>query len=286
MAAPDLDQMWVRLDGQNLPMQQATVPVSDHGFLYGDSVYETLRTFGGAIFELEAHLARLRRSAAGLYLDLPWSDAQLGIELEALRGALPEGDHYLRMLVTRGSGRVGYGRNPDQHPRLVILGGPIDNFVVQGLSATIVPIRRLARETVSPALKTSNLLNLRLAFLQAQQAGFDEAILLNPQGQLTEASTSNFFGVIGGRLFTPALEAGILEGITRRVILELASELGLEVEQGYLTLDQLPTLEEAFLTSTTRSIAPLARLDEHQMPAPGPVTARLIKAFRARAGGL
>ncbi|MGE0492074.1 MAG: aminotransferase class IV [Vulcanimicrobiota bacterium] len=286
MAAPDLDQMWVRLDGQNLPMQQATVPVSDHGFLYGDSVYETLRSFGGRVFELDAHLARLRRSAAGLYLTVPWSDEHLSAELEALRSALPQGDHYLRMLVTRGSGRVGYAFNPDQQPRLVILGGPIDNFVVRGLSATIVPIRRLARETVSPALKTSNLLNLRLAFLQAQQAGFDEAILLNPQGQLTEASTSNFFAVIAGRLFTPALEAGILEGITRRVILELAAELGLAVDEGFLTLEQLPTLDEAFLTSTTRSLAPLACLDDHRMPAPGPVTGRLIEAFRARAGGL
>lgn len=292
MAAPPPELMWARIEGQNQPMTEARIPVLDHGFLYGDSVYETLRTFGGKVFHLEAHMARLRRSAEGLRIPLPWDDERFSQEIEALRSDLPAGEHYLRVIVTRGDGPMTYALDSSQKARVVILGGPFQNLpeetFSQGLRAVVVSVKRLASGTLDPSLKTGNLLNLRLASMEAASKGAEVALLLNSQGHLTEAASSNLFLVMPGPvLTTPRPEAGILRGVTRDVILKLGRDLGLKVSEQDVPRDYLETAEEGFVTGTTRTIAPLCSLDGRDLSnVPGPVTCQLMQAFRDYAGGI
>ncbi|MEW6283475.1 MAG: aminotransferase class IV [Candidatus Eremiobacterota bacterium] len=291
VAAPRLEEMWVRAGGRNVPAREATVCVMDHGFLYGDGVYETLRTYGGQPFRFEDHVARFRQSAAGVRIPFGYSDRQLLEELEALRSALPAGDHYLRMVLTRGVADLGYGLDPRQEPRLLILGGPFHDppewTWSRGLKAGVVSVRRTSVRALSPGYKTCNLLNARLGHLEALDRGWDEALMLNDQGNLTESSASNLFLVLpSGDLTTPDLSEGLLGGVTRAVLLELADREGIPARIEALPAGVLAQCSEAFLSSTTRAVGPIGELDGRDLPVPGPVTARLIRAFRDYAGGL
>lgn len=287
MAAPPVEQMWARVDGQNRPALESRVSVADHGVLYGDSVYETMRTYGGKIFRLQDHLDRLRASARGVRMELPWSDAELEAEIAAL--ALP-GELYIRVLVLRGTANLDYARNAAQHPTLVVLAGPFvptpERVYSEGLRAGVVGVRRNLNTALSPNYKTGNLLNARLAHMEARERGWDEALMLNVEGHLTEAAASNLFLVLEGELCTPRVSDGILEGVTRRVILERARDLGLPCREASLPEACLQRCSEAFLCSTTRAVGPLGAVEGRSLPVPGPVTARLMEAFRAYAGGL
>jgi branched-chain amino acid aminotransferase len=283
--------MKVWLEGRVVPLARACVPVCDHGFLYGDSVYETMRTFGGRLFRLQDHLRRLRSSAAGLRLDVAWSDEDLAALLESFRAQLEGEEHYLRLILTRGSADLGYDWQPGQRPRLLILGGPFTpvppEVLDRGLRAATVSVPRSLPHPGMPGLKTGNLLNLRLGHMEAREKGADEAIMLNLQGELAEASSSNLFLVLPGPvLATPSIESGCLPGVTRTVVLELARQDGMSVREERLPGGLLARAEEVFLTSTTRSIAPVACLDGRPLACPGPVTRRLRDLFRAYAGGL
>lgn len=291
MAAPSPASLRVKLDGRILPAAEAAINILDHGFLYGDSIYETMRSIGGKVFRLEDHLERLRGSAFGIRLPVPWSDAHLGDELAEVMAALGGTDHYLRLIITRGSGELGYGLNPAQQPNLVIIGGPFEEVpeerLRQGFKAVVVTVRRNHRGALPPNLKTGNLLNPRLAALEAQAANADDALMLNLDGNLCEASTSNLFLVLpGGVLATPDLASGLLEGVTRRVILELAHQEGIPVREEALPASLLEECEEAFLSSTTRALAPLRSINQREFTVPGPVTDRLMRAFKAYAGAL
>lgn len=291
MAAPSVASLRVKLNGRIVPAAEAAVNVLDHGFLFGDSIYETMRSIGGTVFRLPDHLERLRRSAAGLRLPVPWTDAELEGELGSLMGAVGGDAHYLRLIVTRGRGELGYGLNPLQEPNLVILGGPFQEVpetrLREGFHAVVVTTRRNPLGSLPPSLKTGNLLNPRLAALEAQAASADDAIMLNIDGNLAEASTSNLFLVLpGGVLATPNLASGLLEGVTRRVVLELALAEGIPVREEALPAALLQECEEAFLSSTTRSVAPLRQIDGRSFQVPGPVTERLMNAFKAYAGAL
>lgn len=286
MPAPDKDDMWLRYRGHNKPLNQATVSAADHGLLYGDSVYETLRTMRGEPFLVDRHLQRLRASAAGVRLELPWSDQELLQEIEALRADLPPGDHYLRLLITRGCGTFSYSAE-NAAPELLIYGGPFKATpewqFTKGLRSTVVEVRR----TGLAGVKSSNLLHLRLAYLEAESRGFDAAILLNSRGEVAEASSANLFLVFEGpEVVTPNLESGVLDGLTRRLILELATDLGIKTSEASLKPEELPRAKEAFLTSTTRSLCPLRCIDDHPLAVPGPVTERLMVEFKARFGAL
>jgi branched-chain amino acid aminotransferase len=279
------------IDGEVLPLMEARLPLADHGFLYGDSVYETLRSFGGQLFELRRHLTRLRCSAAGVYLEVPWSDDDLALQIESFRHHLEGQDHYLRVIVTRGVGEFNYLAASDG-PRLVLIGGPFfaaeTDSLLAGLRLTVVARRRNPADSLSPGLKTSNLLNARLAAMEARQSGFDDALMVNFDDNLTEGTTSNIFLVFpDGCLATPSVNSGLLEGVTRTVLLQLASEIGLTIEERLIHRRELTSATEAFFCSSTRSVAPIRSVDEHQLtPVPGPVTLRLMDAFRQRAGGL
>lgn len=279
---------WAWVDGRIVPDQEATISILDHGFLYGDSVYEAVRTWGGRPFLLEQHLERLERSARGLYIPFPGTIP--GVVEEVLAWRNEAGERLLRIILTRGVGRLGYEIDLSQQPTLVVLSRPLvqypGRFYREGVHLAVVEVRRNARSSLDPSLKTSNLLNLRLAFMEARRKAADDALLLNHEGEVAEASGSNVFAVVEGRLVTPPVEAGILQGITRGFVMGLAEKEGWSVCERPLSLAALKDASEAFVTATTRSIMPVASIDGRPMgtAGPGPVTRCLMRRFEEAVG--
>ncbi|HEX9243282.1 MAG TPA: aminotransferase class IV [Anaeromyxobacter sp.] len=296
--------MVVNLDGALLPPDQARISVFDRGFLYGDSVYEVIRTYGGRPFEEEAHLARLRHSAERIGLVLKWDAARTAREiervLEASRGgdrpdpaAAPwnAGERYLRVVMTRGAGEIGLDPALAVDPVALVvaqpIAGPPSAAYREGVAAAIVGVRRAAPDAVDPSAKTGAHLPNVLAVREARAAGAHEALLLDGHGFVTEGSSSNVFAVARGRLRTPPIAAGILEGVTRGVVLRLARRTGVPVEEVPLLPEDLEGADEVFITSTVREILPVTRLGSGPVGSgrPGPTTRALHRAFRALAGG-
>ncbi len=294
----------VNLDGVLGPPEHAQVSVFDRGFLYGDSVYEVIRTYGRRPFEEKAHLARLRHSAERIGFSLKWDAARTAREiartLDASRGVDPVdpeaapwnvGERYLRVVMTRGAGEIGLDPALAVDPVAVViaqpLAGPPIRAYREGVKVAIVGLRRAAPEAIDPSAKTGAHLPNVLAVREARSAGAFEALLLDGRGFVTEGSSSNVFSVSGGVLRTPPLAAGILEGVTRGVVLRLARGAGIGVEEAPLLPEDLEGADEVFITSTVREIVPVTRLGEHVVGAgrPGPLTGRLHAEFRAAAAG-
>lgn len=284
----------VYVNGRIVPEAEAVVPVLDHGFLYGEGVYEVCCTYGGRPFLLDRHLARLRRSAALIALDVP-PDAELTAAIdETLRAAgfLPWRDGtpeaYVRLLVTRGVGEITYDPAACPAPTLVVIARPhrpppADAYE-HGVRVALVEVERNRPAALNPLIKSNNLLNNALAMQQALARGAFEAVMRNHTGRIAECSQSNLFVVRGGTVVTPPLEAGLLPGITRAFVLELCLQLGIPAAENHLDVDGLLGADEAFLTSTTREIVPIVRVDDAPVGdgRPGPVTTRLLEEFRAR----
>ncbi|MFN4280730.1 aminotransferase class IV [Thermosynechococcus sp.] len=270
------------LDGVITP--EATISVLDRGFLYGDSVYEVIRTYQGIPFALGEHLARLRASADYLYMTVPWSDEYITQEVQRTLAAAPTGEYYIRIVVTRGGDRrIGLLPEPTTQPRLLIVLMAIASEPVlseQGIRLTIAKRQRTSTAALDPAAKTGNYLNNILALLEAQQAGFEEALLLNAQGQITEATTSNFWIVRDGVVETPPTTVGILPGITRGTLLKILADLGIPHREVILTPQDLATASEGFLSSSVRLLMPIRQVDEIIFPdCPGAVTQKLWQAL-------
>ncbi len=274
------------VDGLVTPAAEARVSVLDNGFTFGDAVYETLRTYGGRPFALDRHLGRLRRSAAGLGIALPLSDEELARRLGALLAAAGNPESYIRLMVTRGVGEVSYRFERVQGPTVVMLAKPYEPLpperYASGVALALVAVRRNAPQALDPALKTCNLLNNVLATREAQARGAFEAVMLNERGEVAEGAGSNVFVVHEGRLLTPPLQAGILAGITREVVLELCPELGQPVSVEPLRVQDLLRADEIFVTSTLKEVVGAATLDGRPIGRgrPGPVTLRLLQAYR------
>jgi branched-chain amino acid aminotransferase len=294
----------VNLDGALVPPEQARISVFDRGFLYGDSVYEVIRTYGGETFEEGAHLARLRHSAERIGLSPKWDAARTSREivrtLEAARGgdrpdpdAAPwnAGERYVRVVMTRGAGEIGLDPALAVDPVALVvvqpLAGPPLRAYRDGVRAAIVGVRRAAPEAIDPSAKTGAHLPNVLAVKEARAAGAYEALLLDGRGFVTEGSSSNVFAVSGGVVRTPPLAAGILEGVTRGVVLRLARRVGIPIDEAPLRPEDLEGADEVFITSTVREIVPVIRLGERAVGSgtPGAVTRRLHGEFRAMAGG-
>jgi len=279
--------VWVYLNDKFVPNEEAVVSVFDHGFLYGDGVYETLRAYRGRVFQLAEHLARLERSASHIQLTLPVSRERLAAlaRESLLRNQLH--DAYLRITVSRGTGEIGLDPALCKAPTLVIIAKPFqpypESLYADGVSVIIANTRRNLPEALPPQVKSLNFLNNILAKMEAQAAGAHEALMLNHRNELTEGTTSNLFVVQGGRVRTPAVECGILDGITRGLVLQLASELGIPSEETRLTVDDLPRADECFLTNTTQEILPVTRVNGAMIGSgrPGEITRRLHTSFRA-----
>jgi branched-chain amino acid aminotransferase len=289
----------VNLDGNIVPPSEARVSVFDRGFLYGDSIYEVIRTYGGRPFELDAHLVRLRHSGARIGLEPKWDGRRTAAEiertLEASRGGdAPDpaaapwnvGERYVRVVMTRGAGEIGLDPALAVDPVAVIiaqpLAGPPARAYEEGVPAAIVGLRRASPLAIDPYAKTGSHLPNVLALKEARAAGAYEAFLLDEDGFVTEGSSSNVFAVRGGKVVTPPLAAAILEGVTRGVVLRLARSMGITAEEAPLRAEHLEDADEVFLTSTIREIVPVVRLGAHRVGSgrPGPVTSRLHQAFR------
>ena len=279
--------MWVYLNDKFVPNEEAVVSVFDHGFLYGDGVYETLRAYRGRVFQLAEHLARLERSASHIQLTLPVSRERLAAlaRESLLRNQLH--DAYLRITVSRGTGEIGLDPALCKAPTLVIIAKPFqpypESLYADGVSVIIANTRRNLPEALPPQVKSLNFLNNILAKMEAQAAGAHEALMLNHRNELTEGTTSNLFLVQGECVRTPAVECGILDGITRGLVLQLASELGIPSEETRLTVDDLLRADECFLTNTTQEVLPVTRMNGTMIGngRPGEITRRLHVSFRA-----
>jgi branched-chain amino acid aminotransferase len=287
----------VYVNGTIRSAHDAVVPVFDHGFLYGEGVYETLRTYGGEPFLFDRHMARLRRSADLLAVTVPASDAELlarvretmAAGLAGGSGAPADKEAYIRILLTRGVGDLTYQPSACPTPTLVIIVKPLalppDTWFSDGIRVKLVSVRRNHPDALNPLIKSNNLLNNALAMQEALRAGADEALMRNQAGDIVECSQSNFFVVRGGAVTTPPLSAGLLPGITRAFVLELAAEIGIPAAEGRVTPEDLATIDEAFLTGTTRDVTPVVAVDSRTIGSgkPGPVTLRLLERFRRRA---
>ncbi len=268
--------------GQIVPLDQATVPVTDRGFLLADSVFDTVRTYGGRPLLLGEHLDRLRRSAQELFLPVPWSDAELSAAIDGLLAAWA-GEASLRIMVTRGDGGSGLRLPEPQRPRLVILLRPLSppDPALYDSGVPVIRARGGKAGGVPAHVKSGSYLGNVLALREAQQRGGFEALLQGTDGSWAEATTSNLFLVQAGRLITPGVADHILPGITRALVLAVARAAGLEVVEEPVDDAVLESAAEAFLTSSIKEVLPIVRLDDQPVGqgTPGPVTQRLRALF-------
>jgi branched-chain amino acid aminotransferase len=291
----------VYVNGKIAPADQAVVPVYDHGFVYGEGVYETLRTYNRVPFLYDRHMRRLRQSAERLLLDVPFDDATLlewidqtvaaAGELSGVQGS-PRSDDaeaYIRVLLTRGVGDLNYDPKSTPKPTTVIIVKPFEapaaRVFTDGVRISLVDMLRNHPKSVNPVIKSNNLLNNALAMQAAYRAGAEEALMCNYRGELTECSQSNFFMVRGGAALTPKSTAGLLEGVTRAFIFELGKELGIDVREEVLVPKDLETADEMFITSTTRELSPVVKVDDRVVGSgkPGRVTRALLDLYQRRA---
>jgi len=293
---------YVNVNGVITDAAHAVIPVYDHGFLYGEGVYEVFRTYRGVPFLFDRHQARLRASAARIGLAVPFSDEEvrqrsLATMAAAGLGTAPPGgpyqdakDAYVRILLTRGVGEITYDPAACPTPSLVIIAKPIpptpEAHYTHGSKVVMVEdIIRNHPESVSPLIKSNNLINNALGMQQAIRAGAQEAIFRNYRGELAECAQSNLFVVSKGVVKTPPLDAGLLAGITRGFTMEAATAAGIHCEEAVLKDQDLFGADEAFFTSTTKEIVPIVQVNEKKIGdgLVGPITKRLLAEYRRQA---
>ena len=265
--------------------EEGFVSVFDHGFLFGDSVYEVISTYNNKPCFLDEHLKRLRASAAGIDLKIPYSQDRFIVEVSKTILAAGNSESYIRIVVTRGIGEIDIDPSTCDRPNVVIYVTEGKNYPAedysQGINLAIVTVKRNPREALNPGIKTGNYLNNVLAKMEASKLGAKDALMLNPFGYLTESTTSNFFFIREGRILTPSLDCGILAGITRELVIQLARENGVPVEEGEWSTDDLEMADEMFITGTLKKLMPVSHLDGRAIGngKPGPVTCRLMKVY-------
>jgi branched-chain amino acid aminotransferase len=279
----------VYVNGTIRPAHEAVVPVYDHGFLYGEGVYETLRTYSKVPFLYDRHMRRLRASAERIHLDVPFADAEIAEWIDrtvAAAGDMHEA--YIRILLTRGVGELNYDPRSTPAPTTVIIVKPLEEpparVFNEGINICLVPILRNHPGSVNPLIKANNLLNNALAMQEANRRGGEEGLMCNYRGELSECSQANFFMIRDGVALTPKSEAGLLEGITRAFLFEVGKDAGIEVREAILTPADLDSADEAFITSTTRELSPVTKIDGRPVGdgKPGRITKRLLDGYRAR----
>lgn len=279
----------VNVNGRISDGATAVVSVFDHGFLYGEGVYETLRTYRRSPFLLDRHLTRLRASAEMLQLPLPQDDDALSASIAAtMSHAQLDCEQYVRVVVTRGIGDLSYDPTTCPESTIVIIVKPHtenpDTVLDTGVAVILSSVLRNHPQAIDPRIKSNNLLNNALAMQEALRAGAQEALMRNYRGEISECAQSNFFLVRRGVVVTPPLESGLLEGVTRNFVFEVGHLAGVSVRDEVLHDTDLEDADEMFITSTTREILPVTRLDGRAVGSgvPGPVTRTLAHAFRKR----
>ena len=278
----------VNVNGRIFDEREAVISVFDHGFLYGEGIYETVRTYNGHLFGYDRHVRRLRDSARLIELAIPFTDEELAQQISRTIAAtkLDGKEAYVRVLVTRGVGELSYDLKATPKPSWVIivksLVQPPSEIYEHGCRVTLVDVVRNHPKSVNPMIKSNNLMNQALAAQQAFQRGAFDGVMRNYRGELTECATSNLFIVRNDAVLTPPVECGLLPGITREHLFEVGRKAGIEVREQVLHDDDLFNAAEAFLTSTTREVVPIVTVDERTIGngKPGRVTRRLLQAFR------
>jgi len=275
----------VSIDGQIVDSGEARVSVFDRGFLYGDSVFEVFRTYGGVPFGQREHLERLQRSADRLMISMPVSVETLSSEVDATLDAAGEGEWYVRVVVTRGTGPLTYDLSTAIAPLRVIITArvsvPPAEHYEQGIAVSLLHASRPTDDERASGAKASNYLANLLAVHEAKQEGAQEALMLGRRGQILEGASSNLFIVKDGKVRTPELEPGILMGITRAAVLAAAAAEGISVEEAEVRPEDLYGADEAFITSSIREVMPVVSADGRTIGSgvPGPVTKRLHEAY-------
>ena len=278
--------MLIYIDGEFLPKAEAKVSVFDHGLLYGDGVFEGIRSYNGRVFKLDEHLERLYDSAKSIMLQIP-------IPIETMKETVLEtlrrnhlSEAYIRLVVTRGVGDLGLDPDKCPKPSIIIIADKISlypqKFYEDGLEIVTVSVRRNYAEAINPRIKSLNYLNNILAKIEGKQSGAEEVLMLNAEGYVVECSGDNIFWVKNDALVTPPVHMGILEGVTRNSVIDLAREAGMQVEERVFTRHDLYIADECFLTGTAAEVIPVVKIDRRAIGdgQPGKVTEKLIAAFR------
>jgi branched-chain amino acid aminotransferase len=277
--------MKIFIDGKYLNERDAKVSVFDHGLLYGDGVFEGIRAYNGRVFKLKEHIERLFCSAKAILLEIPMSRAALmKATVETIR-ANKLRDCYVRLVVTRGVGNLGLNPRSCKKPSIIIIAGKIQVYppelYARGMDIVTVPTVRNLHSALNPAIKSLNYLNNILAKIEANNAGVEEAVMLNAEGFVAECTADNLFIIKNGELSTPPLSAGALYGITRQTVIELAQASGMKVSEPNLTRYDLFNADECFLTGTGAEIMPVVKIDGRVIGSgkPGKLTRGLVEKY-------
>jgi branched-chain amino acid aminotransferase len=276
----------IYINGKLLEKEDAKISVYDHGFLYGDGVFEGMRAYGGKVFRLEQHLNRLWSSAKAIWLEIPLTREAMAKAVNDTLAANNIKDGYIRLVVTRGVGTLGLDPNRCSQPQVIIITDKIElypeDFYRNGLEIVTASTLRNHPAALNPRIKSLNYLNNILAKIEGLKAGCIEALMLNHKGEVAECTGDNIFLVRDGVLQTPPLEAGILEGITRDAVIELAREANIEVREMSLTRHDVYIADECFLTGSAAEVIPVVKIDSRAIGSgqPGPITRDLIHRFR------
>ncbi|MCD6361019.1 MAG: branched-chain-amino-acid transaminase [Armatimonadetes bacterium] len=278
------------LNGELIPEDEAKVSVFDHGLLYGDGVFEGIRAYNGRIFRLEQHIARLERSAQAIMLDIGLTHEEMcRATVEACR-ANEVVDGYIRFVVTRGVGDLGLDPRKCSQPTIFIIAANLqmypEELYEKGLALITCSTRRNSPSSLDPSIKSLNYLNNILAHIECNHAGVAEGIMLTQMGMVSECTGDNIFIVSGGVLHTPPVEAGILDGITRGAVIEIAREMDIECRERMFTITDVYAADECFLTGTGAELVPVIEVDGRTIGEgkPGPTTKRLLEGFRQLTG--
>lgn len=278
--------MKVWLDGELVEKEDAKLTVFDHGTLYGDGVFEGIRVYNGKVFQAQAHIDRLFVSADKIRLEIPYSRAEV---LESIYQTLRANDlvdTYVRLVVTRGAGTLGLNPRKCPQPTVYIITDQIELYPQEmydhGLAVIVARTVRTSRRMLDPSIKNLNYLNNIMAKIEAVEAGVEEAVMLNEDGNVAECTGDNIFIVTDSTILTPPPEAGILIGVTRGVAIRLAGRLGIPVAERHLRVDELYAADECFLTGTAAEIIAVTKIDDRTIGPgqAGPVTRKLLSAFR------
>jgi branched-chain amino acid aminotransferase len=275
----------IYINGTLFDKEDAKISVYDHGLLYGDGVFEGIRSYAGKVFRMAEHLDRLWNSAKAILLQIPISKPEMAKAIESTLAANGIRDGYIRVVVTRGVGTLGLDPNRCSNPQVIVIADKIslypDELYQKGLKIVTVSVARNHPAALSPRIKSLNYLNNILAKIEGLQAGCIEALMLNLKGEVAECTGDNLFLVRQGRLLTPPIDAGILEGITRDAAIDLARQMGLEVLETPLTKHDVYIADECFLTGTAAEVVPVVEVDSRMIGdgVPGPITRELMARF-------
>ena len=282
---PEKTSLKVYIDGKLYDKEDAKISVYDHGLLYGDGVFEGIRSYHGKVFRMAEHLERLWNSAKAIWLEIPIGKEEMARAIESTLAANGIRDGYIRVVVTRGVGTLGLDPNRCSHPQVIIITDYIalypEEIYQKGLEIVTVSTVRNHPAALSPRVKSLNYLNNILAKIEGLQAGCIEALMLNHKGEVAECTGDNIFLVRGGALLTPSMESGILEGITRDAVIEIARAAGIAVREVPLTKHDVYVADECFLTGTAAEVVPVVKVDRRTIGdgVPGPMTRDLSERF-------